>query len=126
MCKWYLMISFTHSRLYKDIGSKAFFTMATLLMPLLENVLFFQEWSRYAHYWKFWYVNQFSFLFCNTFSYDISFPHSGLSIDQAKVQMAIWSVLAAPLIMSNDLRTIRPEFLEILANPMAVRVNQAS
>ena len=31
------MISFTHSRLYKDIGSKAFFTMATLLMPLLEN-----------------------------------------------------------------------------------------
>ena len=33
------MISFTHSRLNKDIGSKAFFTMATLLMPLLENVL---------------------------------------------------------------------------------------
>ena len=32
------MISFTHSRLYKDIGSKVFFTMATLLMPLLENV----------------------------------------------------------------------------------------
>ena len=32
------MISFTHSRIYKDIGSKAFFTMATLLMPLLENV----------------------------------------------------------------------------------------
>ena len=31
------MISFTQSRLYKDIGSKAFFTMATLLMPLLEN-----------------------------------------------------------------------------------------
>ena len=31
------MISFTHSRLYKDIGSNAFFTMATLLMPLLEN-----------------------------------------------------------------------------------------
>ena len=51
---------------------------------------------------------------------------SGLSIDQAKVQMAIWSVLAAPLIMSNDLRTIRPEFLEILANPIAIRVNQAS
>ena len=31
------MILFTHSRLYKDIGGKAFFTMATLLMPLLEN-----------------------------------------------------------------------------------------
>ena len=25
---------------YKDIGSKAFFTMATLLMPLLGNVFF--------------------------------------------------------------------------------------
>ena len=24
---------------YRDIGSKAFFTMATLLMPLLENVV---------------------------------------------------------------------------------------
>jgi hypothetical protein len=52
MGKWHLMISFTHSRLlhyaiwqkkncYKDIGSKAFFTMATLLMPLFENVLSF-------------------------------------------------------------------------------------
>jgi len=48
----------------------------------------------------------------------------GLSYDQAKVQMAIWSVLAAPLIMSNDLRTIRPEFLEILTNSMAIRINQ--
>ena len=35
-------ISFTHSRLYKDIGSKAFFTMATLLMPLLENDLLYE------------------------------------------------------------------------------------
>ena len=50
----------------------------------------------------------------------------GLSYDQAKVQMAIWSVLAAPLIMSNDLRTLKPEFLEILSNPMAIRINQAS
>ena len=34
----------------------------------------------------------------------------GLSLDQSKVQMAIWAIFAAPLIMSNDLRTIRPEF----------------
>ena len=26
--------------------------------------------------------------------------------------------------MSNDLRHIRPEFLEILANPRAIRINQ--
>ena len=37
------MISFTHSRLYKDIASKAFFTMSTLLMPLLENGTFLQQ-----------------------------------------------------------------------------------
>ena len=65
MCKWCLMISFTHRRLcvndalwfhlhivdlpnaiwrvffcYKDIRRKAFFTMATLLMLLLENEYF--------------------------------------------------------------------------------------
>jgi hypothetical protein len=34
----------------------------------------------------------------------------GLSLDQSEVQMAIWAIFAAPLIMSNDLRTIRPEF----------------
>ena len=64
----------------------------------------------------------------------------GLSIDQAKVQMAVvsvfnlciiyiikqffvhlqWAILAAPLIMSNDLRSIRPEFVEILTNPHIV------
>ena len=50
------MISFTHSRLYKDIGSKAFFTMATLLMPLLENdkIKVFQNslalfWVSFSH-----------------------------------------------------------------------------
>ena len=33
-----------------------------------------------------------------------------LSYDQSQTQMALWSVLAAPLIMSNDLRTIRPDY----------------
>lgn len=40
----------------------------------------------------------------------------GLSIEQSKAQMAIWAILAAPLIMSNDLDNIRPEFKEILTN----------
>lgn len=40
----------------------------------------------------------------------------GLSIVQAQVQMALWAILAAPLIMSNDLTAIRPEFSEILQN----------
>lgn len=40
----------------------------------------------------------------------------GLTIEQSKTQMAIWAILAAPLIMSNDLKNVRPEFEEILLN----------
>jgi hypothetical protein len=47
-----------------------------------------------------------------------------LSIDQAQTQMALWAVLASPLIMSNDLRTIRPEFVSILQNEDVIKVNQ--
>lgn len=48
----------------------------------------------------------------------------GLTIDQSKTQMAIWAVLAAPLLMSTDLKNIRPEFREILINKHAIAVNQ--
>lgn len=48
----------------------------------------------------------------------------GLTIDQARVQMAVWSILAAPLLMSVDLATIRPEFKEILLNKDIIAVNQ--
>ncbi|XP_059616655.1 alpha-N-acetylgalactosaminidase-like [Phlebotomus argentipes] len=48
----------------------------------------------------------------------------GLSIDQSKAQMAIWAILAAPLLMSNDLDRIRPEFREILQNREIIAVNQ--
>ncbi|XP_075981531.1 alpha-N-acetylgalactosaminidase-like [Anticarsia gemmatalis] len=48
----------------------------------------------------------------------------GLTIDQARVQMAVWAVLAAPLLMSTDLTTIRPEFKEILLNKDIIAVNQ--
>lgn len=40
----------------------------------------------------------------------------GLSYDQSKAQMAIWAILAAPLLMSHDLSCIRNEFKEILQN----------
>lgn len=40
----------------------------------------------------------------------------GLSLEQSKAQMAIWAILAAPLIMSNDLDRISPEFADILLN----------
>lgn len=48
----------------------------------------------------------------------------GLSVDQAKTQMAIWAILAAPLLMSNDLRDIRPEYKEILLNKDIIAINQ--
>ena len=38
--------------------------------------------------------------------------------------MAIWSILAAPLIMSNDLRSIRPEMKAILQNKNVIAVDQ--
>lgn len=48
----------------------------------------------------------------------------GLSYEQSKSQMALWAILAAPLIMSHDPRTIRPEFRDILLNADVIRVNQ--
>jgi hypothetical protein len=38
--------------------------------------------------------------------------------------MALWSIWAAPLLMSNDLRTIRREYREILQNKEVIAVNQ--
>uniref|UniRef100_T1J4Q7 Alpha-galactosidase n=1 Tax=Strigamia maritima TaxID=126957 RepID=T1J4Q7_STRMM len=48
----------------------------------------------------------------------------GLSFDQAKAQMAIWSIMASPLIMSVDLRSIKDEFKSILQNKQVIAVNQ--
>lgn len=48
----------------------------------------------------------------------------GLSYDQSKTQMAVWAILAAPLIMSNDLKTVRPEIRDILINREIIAVNQ--
>jgi alpha-N-acetylgalactosaminidase len=48
----------------------------------------------------------------------------GLSYDQSKVQMAIWAVLAAPLLLSTELRDVKPEFKAILQNKAILAVNQ--
>ncbi|KAL1110267.1 hypothetical protein AAG570_008344 [Ranatra chinensis] len=48
----------------------------------------------------------------------------GLSYDQSKVQMALWAVLSAPLLMSVNLDTIRPEYAAILKNKKIIQVNQ--
>jgi len=48
----------------------------------------------------------------------------GLSLDQARAQMGMWAMFAAPLIMSVDLRTIRPEFSDILLNREVIKIDQ--
>merc|ERR1712070_647545 len=44
--------------------------------------------------------------------------------DEARTQMAIWSISAAPLIMGNDLRNVSDSAKAILLNAEAVAVNQ--
>ncbi|KAK9497632.1 hypothetical protein O3M35_004323 [Rhynocoris fuscipes] len=48
----------------------------------------------------------------------------GLSYEQSKMQMAIWSILAAPLLMSTELASIEPKFKDILLNKDIIKVNQ--
>lgn len=52
--------------------------------------------------------------------------NGGLNVEEAKTQMAIWSIMASPLIMGNDLRNISAEFREILLNKEVIAVNQDS
>ncbi|KAJ3606814.1 hypothetical protein NHX12_026333 [Muraenolepis orangiensis] len=48
----------------------------------------------------------------------------GLSVDQSRSQMALWAIMAAPLFMSNDLRTISSEARAILQNKMIISISQ--
>jgi len=50
--------------------------------------------------------------------------NNGVTVDQAKVQMAVWSIWSAPLIMSVDLRTIDDQFKQILLNKKVIAVDQ--
>ena len=47
-----------------------------------------------------------------------------LSYDQQRVQMALWSIMAAPLLMSTDLRTISNQSKQLLQNENLIKVNQ--
>ncbi|XP_077988633.1 alpha-N-acetylgalactosaminidase-like [Glandiceps talaboti] len=48
----------------------------------------------------------------------------GLSYDQSKAQMAMWSIFAAPLLMSTDLRSISDQHKEILLNKEVIAIDQ--
>ncbi|XP_050525606.1 alpha-N-acetylgalactosaminidase-like isoform X4 [Daktulosphaira vitifoliae] len=47
-----------------------------------------------------------------------------LSYEQSKTQMALWAILAAPLMMSNKLSSVRLEYKSILQNTDIIKVNQ--
>jgi hypothetical protein len=45
-------------------------------------------------------------------------------LEQSKAQFALWSILSAPLLMSNDLRTMTKPFKDILLNKAVIEVDQ--
>ncbi|XP_042323691.1 alpha-N-acetylgalactosaminidase [Sceloporus undulatus] len=48
----------------------------------------------------------------------------GLSCEQSRSQMALWTIMAAPLFMSTDLRVISDSAKEILQNKLMIKINQ--
>lgn len=50
----------------------------------------------------------------------------GTSYSEQRAQFAIWAILAAPLYISSDLRTISDEALSILKNEEVIAINQDS
>ncbi|KAL2077500.1 hypothetical protein ACEWY4_027004 [Coilia grayii] len=48
----------------------------------------------------------------------------GLSHDQQQSQMALWAIMAAPLLMSNDLRDICPKSKALLQNRRIIAISQ--
>ncbi len=48
----------------------------------------------------------------------------GLSYNQQKLLMALWSVMASPLLVSADVRNISSQSKSVLLNKMALAINQ--
>lgn len=58
------------------------------------------------------------------FKFQIIVGNPEITVDQSKVQMSIWAIWSAPLIMSNDLRLIAPVFRNILLNRRVIAIDQ--
>lgn len=48
----------------------------------------------------------------------------GLSLNQEKLQMALWCIVSGPLFVSADVRRMRKESRDILLNKLALSINQ--
>jgi alpha-galactosidase len=50
--------------------------------------------------------------------------NGGMKRDEYRTHMALWALLAAPLLAGNDLRSMTPETKEMLTNPEVLAVDQ--
>ena len=48
----------------------------------------------------------------------------GMSDDQERAHMAMWAMWSAPLIMSNDLRSVKRSSKRLLLNKNVIRISQ--
>lgn len=103
-------------------------------------MIFYEAKINYPWFFGVFAIINFNFfvsLFCIYVGFNLNFSHLkknnffqliignfGLSYEQSKTQFALWAIMAAPLLMSVDLRTIRPEFKAILKNRKIIAVDQ--
>jgi alpha-galactosidase len=50
--------------------------------------------------------------------------NGGMTATEYRTHMSLWSLLAAPLLAGNDLRTMSKETLELLTNPEVIAIDQ--
>jgi alpha-galactosidase len=50
--------------------------------------------------------------------------NGGMTTDEYRAHFSLWAILAAPLLAGNDLRDMKPEIHDILANKEVIAVNQ--
>ncbi|KAK8794761.1 hypothetical protein WA158_003278 [Blastocystis sp. Blastoise] len=111
-----------------------------------DNYKYYEMLPKYCNLWRNWWdirptwasIRQIMTVFGNTslwFKYAgpghwndpdmiVIGMKDGLNKDESETQMAIWSVLAAPLYMTNDLRNITSWAKEILLNKEVIAVDQ--
>jgi alpha-galactosidase len=49
---------------------------------------------------------------------------SGMTLAETRSQLALWSMMSAPLILSSDLDKLNPQAVEILGNPAILAIDQ--
>jgi len=52
--------------------------------------------------------------------------NGGMSSDEYRAHLSLWSLLSAPLLLGNDVRSITPETLAIVANAEVIAIDQDS